>query len=37
MAYIKRKITMATIYINYYYMEFLMKLGVKQITIKLYD
>ncbi len=28
---------MATIYINYHYMEFLMKLGVKQITIKLYD
>jgi hypothetical protein len=28
---------MATIYINYYYMEFLMKLGIKQITIKLYD
>lgn len=29
--------TMATIYINYYYMELLMRLGVKQITIKLYD
>ena len=28
---------MATIYINYHYMEFLMKLGVKQMTIKLYD
>ena len=28
---------MATIYINYHYVEFLMKLGVKQITIKLYE
>ena len=28
---------MATIYINYHYVEFLMKLGIKQITVKLYD